>query len=255
MKETIKIKNKAKEFGKDSLVETATPEIFTTAGLEDSKSEISALETFGCKKEDEREKEKFFSAKRLSKLGIFAALSLGLYFLNIPLAFLFPSFLKLNVSDLPALIGGFALGPLSGAIIVIVKILIKLPFSDSMCVGELSDLINGLAFILPATLIYKKNKNKKSAIIGILIGAACSVVTSMFSNRFLIIPFYVKVMGISFETLVGMCSAALPFITTENFYVVYIFVAVLPFNVIRCLIVGGVTFLTYKKISNLLHKM
>ena len=246
---------------KENLRITADKKQTEETGLSLSKKTGSEVKTadISVKNEDmpgkNEKNEKFFSAKRLAKIGIFAALSVGLYFINIPLSFLFPSFLKLNVSDLPALIGGFALGPVSGVIIMALKILIKLPFSDSMCIGELSDLINGLAFILPATIIYKKNKNKKSAIIGLLIGAVCSVGTSMLSNRFLIIPFYVKVMGISFETLVGMCSAALPFITTANFYLVYIFVAVLPFNIIRCIIVGGVTFLTYKRISNLLHKM
>lgn len=204
-----------------------------------------------------KEKEPFFSAKTVAKIGIFTALSCVLYlFVNIPLPFLFPGFLKLNISDFPALICGFALGPVSGIIVITIKFLLKLLISgaESMGAGELSDLINGFAFVVVSSLIYKRNKCKKTAILGIILGAVASVITSIFSNRFLIIPYYITVGGMSMDILVKAC-AIIPNITAENFYLYYILFAVIPFNVLRCLFVGLTTFFTYKHISKLLHKM
>ena len=204
-----------------------------------------------------KEKEPFFTAKTVAKIGIFTALSCVLYlFVNIPLPFLFPAFLKLNVSDFPALICGFALGPTAGVIVVVIKCLIKLLVSgaESMGAGELSDLINGLAFVVVSAIIYKRNKCKKTAIIGIILGAIASVITSILSNRFLIIPYYITIGGMSMDILVKACSI-IPNITAENFYTYYILFAVVPFNVLRCLFVGLTTFFTYKHISKLLHKM
>lgn len=197
----------------------------------------------------------FFTAKRLAKLGIFSAVAVALYFINVPIAFLFPSFLELNLSDLPILIGGFALGPVSGAIIALVRYLIKLPFSGTMTVGELSDLINSLAFVLPASIIYYRNKTKKRAVIGIIIGAVCSVGVALLSNRFVVVPFYLELFfkG-NLDVLVGVCSI-IPGINSANFYGYYILFAALPFNALRVVIVGTVTVIVYKRISNLLNKM
>ena len=197
----------------------------------------------------------FFSAKRLAKLGIFSAVSVILYLINIPLPFLFPSFLEINVSDLPILIGGFSLGPISGVIIALVRLLIKLPFSSTLCVGELSDFINSLAFVLPASIIYYFNRTKKGAMIGIVIGGLCSVGIALISNRFVVVPFYLKLFFKGdLETLVKVCSI-IPNITTENFYTYYIFLAALPFNLLRVVIVSLITIIVYKRISNLLNKM
>lgn len=196
----------------------------------------------------------FFSGKHLAKLGIFAALSTALYFLKFPLPF-FPQFLEINFSDIPALICSFALGPLSGFIAVLIKILIKLPFTSTFCVGELADLLIGGAFVVVAGIVYKKHKNKKGALRGITFGTISSVIVAMILNRVLILPFYMAVMNYPYETIVNMCAAVMPFINESNFYACYIFAAVLPFNLLRCLIAAVLTWLVYKRISNLLNKM
>ena len=196
---------------------------------------------------------KIFTSKYIAKVGIFSALAFVLYILNFPLPF-FPSFLEIHLSDFPALICGFALGPLGGALTVLVKVLIKLPFTNTMGVGECADLINGLAFVLPAALIYKQNKNKKSAVMGITIGAMCSVVTSIFANWLVIIPFYLRVMHWDLATIVNFCAKVIPFITEDNFYPCYLFVSVLPFNTLRCIIASLITLLVYKRISILLKR-
>lgn len=197
--------------------------------------------------------EKFFTSKNIAKIGIFSALATILYFVNFSLP-IFPSFLKLHFSDLPALICGFALGPLAGALTVLIKILIKLPFTETLCVGEIADLITGLAFVLPASMVYSKNKEKGSAILGLFLGALCSVGTSLLANRFVIIPFYLGAMNLTLDTLAKMCSPVLPMINAQNFYRIYIFGAALPFNTLRCFASAIFTFLVYKRISSLLKR-
>lgn len=197
---------------------------------------------------------KFFTTRRMAQISILSALSFVLYLINIPLAFAFPSFLKLNISDFPALIGGFAMGPISGALIVLVKILIKLPFTDTMGVGELSDLLNSLFFVIPSALIYKKFHTKKGAILALLVGSICSVISAMICNPLFIIPFYMHAYHMTFESLSKMCSVLFT-ITPDKFYLFYEFAIVLPFNLLRCLIVSLVTFLAYKSLMKLINKM
>ncbi len=203
---------------------------------------------FGLKKMN------FFSAKRLAKLGIFSALAAVLYFFNFPLP-IFPSFLKLNLSDLPALICSFAMGPISGFIAVLIKCVIHLPFSSSYGAGELADLLIGGAFVVCSGLIYKNKKTKKGALIGIISGTAASVIASVLANRFIIIPVYTLAMGLSVSQIAAMCSSVLPFINETNFYPCYLFLAVLPFNLLRCVFASAVTWLVYKRVSVLLDKM
>lgn len=195
----------------------------------------------------------FFTSKNIAILGIFSALASILYFLNFPLPF-FPSFLEIHLSDLPALICGFLLGPWGGVLTVVVKILIKLPFSSTFCVGECADLITGLLFVLPASILYRKGKSRKSAIIGIVVGGLCSVTASIFANWLVIIPFYLKVMHFSLEDIVYLCSKVIPFINESNFFPCYLFLSVLPFNTLRCLISALVTIFVYKRISNLFKR-
>lgn len=198
--------------------------------------------------------KKYFTAKKIAKIAIFAAMSFVLYLVNIPMPFLFPSFLEINLSDVPALIGGFSLGPVAGAIIVLTKILIKLPFSHTMCVGEFSDMLHGMAFVLTASLFYKKHRTKKGAVLSLLFGSSASTLTAILCNLFIMIPLYLKAMGFSLEQIVSLCPPAFG-VTADNFYVYYTFGAVLPFNVLRCLLASVITFLLYKSLSGLINKI
>jgi riboflavin transporter FmnP len=201
----------------------------------------------------EMSKERFFTSSKIAKAGIFSALSFILYmFVKFPLP-LFPNFLEINFSDLPALIGGFMLGPIYGGIIVLIKVLIKLPFSSTQCVGELADLLIGWAYIIPAAIIYKKHKNIKGAVLGLVIGSILSIAMAMIANRLILIPFFSLVWG--FDAIVGMCQIIFPNITNANFYNYYIFLSILPFNILRCLIASFLTFLLYKKISKIMSRM
>lgn len=199
--------------------------------------------------------EKFkLNTKKIAVIGIMGGLSFVLYLLNFPLSALFPSFLEINVSDVPALICSFAFGPVS-IVVVAIKILIKLPLSKTCGVGELADFLNGVALVLPTSLYYKKHKNKKGALIAIIIGGACSIFMAVLANYLFLVKAYTHffVNG-NFNIIVGVCKSLYKGITAENFYVYYIFLAVIPFNLLRILLVGLITFAVYKKISAFLDK-
>ncbi len=200
--------------------------------------------------------KKHVAAVTIAKTAILTAIAWILYVVvkfNLP--FMFPSFLEMQISDLPALLGGFAMGPVWGCVIVVLKCLLKMPMTTTGCVGELADILVGVAFVLPASIIYKRYKTKKSALIGLLVGMACAVLMAVVANAFLLVPFYVNVFfDGSIEGLVGMVSSLYKGVTAETFYTYYILLAVIPFNLLRCIISGGITFIVYKRISKILHR-
>lgn len=196
----------------------------------------------------------YFTARKIAKIAIFSAMAYVLYLINVPLVFAFPSFLKLNLSDIPALIGGFSMGPVAGGIIVFIKILLKLPFSNTLCVGELSDLINGLALTLVSSLIYKNHRTKKGAVVAMAVGSLVSIFTAIVCNLFIMIPLYLNAMHWTLEEIVAHCPKAFN-VTTSNFYLYYSLGAVLPFNVLRCLSCSLVTFFLYKSLTKLINKI
>lgn len=197
-------------------------------------------------------RQPFFTASKIAKIAILAALSFGLYmFPKFPLP-IFPVFLEINFSDIPALIGGFVLGPISGLIIVLIKVLLKLPFTHTVYVGEFADLLIGWAFVVPSAIIYKYNRTLKGALFSLFISALASTITAMLANRYILIPLYKELIG--FDKIIGACAAVLPKINEQNFYSYYIFYAVLPFNLIRCIIAASLTFVLYKKTAKVLCK-
>ena len=197
-------------------------------------------------------KSHFFSAGNLAVMAILSAISFVLYaFCKFNLPFIFPQFLEIQISDLPALLGGFALGPVAGCIIIVVKCCLKMPMTSTGCVGELADIIVGIAFVLPAALIYKRNKSRKGALIGLLVGMLSAVSVSLLANWLVLIPFYTKAYGM--EAVVGMMQALYPEITADTLYNYYLPLAVLPFNMLRCLVCAVITYFVYKPLSKALH--
>lgn len=199
----------------------------------------------------------YFSATRIAVIALFSSISGILYIFGFPIAAAFPSWLELNFSDIPALIGTFTLGPLSGAIIVFIKILIKFLFksSSTLFVGELADLLIGCAFVVPAGIIYKRKRTLQGALIGMAVGSLCSVACSILANWLILIPFYLELFFLgSWDPLVGTMQLLFSSCTKENFYTFYLWCSVLPFNVMRCLIAILVTLPVYKHISRAINK-
>ncbi len=196
-----------------------------------------------------------FSTAYIAKIAILTALSFILYaFGKFNLPFMFPSFLEIQISELPALLAGFSMGPISGCLIVILKCLLKFPLSSTAYVGEATDILLGVLFVLPASLIYPSRKDKKSALVGLLVGTVCLVAMSLIVNRFISIPFYTELyFGGNFYVLVDMLKPLYKEMTENTFYTYYLFVGVLPFNALRCIIVAVLTFILYKRLSKVLH--
>jgi len=130
---------------------------------------------------------------KLTMTAMLSAIAFVLMFLDFSVPFM-PSFIKMDLSELPALMGAFAMGPVSGVMICLVKNLLHLFMTTTGGVGELSNFILGASFVLPAGLIYKKWKGKKSAIAGAVAGAVLMAVISVFSNYFIVYPVYYNFM-------------------------------------------------------------
>ena len=157
------------------------------------------------------------------------------------------SFIALDFSDLPALIGAFAYGPVAGVLVELIKNIIHLAVSRSGYVGELSNFILGAVFVLTAGLVYKKNKTKKGAILGGLLGALAMAIISYPSNIFVVYPFYYNFMP----------KEAVLAVYQDLFKVNSIEMAVLiynvPFTFLKGLISVAISALIYKPLSSVLH--
>lgn len=194
-------------------------------------------------------KQKIFHTRMLVSAAVGAAISFVLMLLDfsLPIA---PAFIKLDVSDLPALILSFAFGPMAGVLTELVKNLLHLFVTTTGGVGELSNFLLGSAFVVPAGIIYRRNKNRRTALLAMIAGTLSFSLVGVFSNYFIMFPFYTKVMGIPMEAIIGMCRKILPFVDNEW---KVILLSVTPFNVLKGVIVSVVTFVIYKRISPLLR--
>ena len=197
--------------------------------------------------------KEFNWVKFVARVGIFAAISTILYIVpifQISLPFV-PSFMSLHFDEVPAMIAGYAYGPIVGEAVLLVKTIIKLPMTHTMCVGELADFIFSSVYILPATLVYKHIRNMKGVFIGFGISTVLQVLTAMTLNVYWILPFYMNVMGYPAEQLLQLCQKAVPLITDLKWS--YAFFGVMPLNVIKDVCVFIITFLVYRTIRKALH--
>ncbi len=185
----------------------------------------------------------------ITKTAILSAMASILMLVEFPLPFLAPSFYELDFSEVPVLIGAFALGPLAGVLIEAIKILLNFIMNGTITggVGELSNFVLGLVFVLPAALIYARNKTKKSAFLGLVIGGLSMVVLGCFINAFVMLPLYSKLMPI--EAILAQAAAIWPVIDSTFLFVL---LCVAPFNLVKAILVITVTFFLYKRLSPIL---
>lgn len=185
----------------------------------------------------------------LTKTAILSVIAYILMLLEIPV-FFFPGFLKIDLSDLPALLGAFALGPAAGIIIELIKnVLHWITATHTGGVGELANFIVGCALIIPAAFIYRKNKNKINAVIGMLTGIVAMSLVAAITNYYILLPFYAKIMPL--EAIIEMSAASNAFITDIKTLILY---GIIPFNIFKGVIISVITVLIYKKLSPILHK-
>lgn len=188
---------------------------------------------------------------RVAVFGGFSAILYCVPFLKFPVPF-FPSFLEFHFDEIPAFIGAFAYGPMTGFYILLVKTFIKLPMTNTLAVGEIADLLYSLAFIMPAALFYQKNRTFKGAIKALMLGLFCQLVVSLVANVYVMFPFYMKMFGLSEAALLKVCQLVNPAIQDVRWSVG--FIAVLPFNVIKDAAIILVTLLVYKSTHTLFDR-
>lgn len=164
------------------------------------------------------------------KIALLSAIAVVIMLFEIPLIPLFP-WLKMDLSELPVIIGAFAFGPISGVVIEGVKILLNLLLTGTQTgfVGELANFIIGVSFVVPAAMIYHRNKSKKSAIIGMIVGGLFMEVAGILANVYLLLP----VFGMAGKIDIGQ----------------YVVMGLIPFNGLKAVLIAVVTMLVYKKLS------
>ena len=193
---------------------------------------------------------RILSTRTMAVTGMFSAISAILMILEIPVFFA-PSFYKFDFSELPALIGAFAFGPVAGVMIEFIKIVIKCLFkgTSTAFVGELANFVVGCSLILPASIIYLFRKNKKTAIVGCVTGTLIMTVVGSVFNAVYLLPKFAQMFGMPLEAIVEMANAINPRITSISGLVI---MAVAPLNLLKGGAVSLITILIYKKISGIL---
>lgn len=182
--------------------------------------------------------------------GMLTAVAIILQYIEIAIPIM-PSFIKLDFSDLPEIIGAFAYGPIAGVAIALLKNLIHMAVSQSGFIGELSNFILGAVFAFTAGYLYKRNKTKKMAVIAGVVAAVAMAIVSVPSNYFLIYPLYYNVMGFPEVAILGMYQVLLP--SVKNIFECLLIFNV-PFTLVKGLICVAVTLLIYKPLSHVLKK-
>ncbi len=183
------------------------------------------------------------SVRKMTMIGMLSAVSYILMFLQFSVP-LMPEFVKLDFSEIPILIGAFALGPVSGVVIALIKNILHLMNSNTGGIGELSNFLLGASFALTAGFIYKKLNTRMGAVIGAIVGAIVMGGFSILSNYYLVYPVYTVFMPM--ETIIAAYQAINPRI--ENLLQALI-VFNLPFTVFKVAVSSVITFLVYKRIS------
>lgn len=172
----------------------------------------------------------------MAKIGALSALAVGLMYLEFPIFSVYP-WLKLDFADVPALIGGFALGPVAGVAIELIKNFFNFILKSSTGgVGELANFLLAVALVLPASLIYKRKKSRKSAVVGLVVGSACMVALAPVLNYYVLIPLFVGFLGPDFDISL------------------YLVAGTLPITAIKAVSESIVVILLYKRLSGILHK-
>ena len=194
--------------------------------------------------------ERILATRKVAVIGVFSAISGVLMLFEIPVVFA-PGFYKFDFSELPALIGAFAYGPVAGVMIEFVKIIVKLILkgTSTAFVGELANFIVGCSLVLPASIIYAMNKTRKTAIAACITGTICMTIVGSMFNAIYLLPKFAEMFGMPLEAIVGMGTAINPHITSVSTLVL---MAVAPLNLIKGGVISLITILIYKKISHIL---
>ena len=188
-------------------------------------------------------KTNVFSTANLTRMAILTAIASILFLIEIPVV----AFYKLDLSNIPVLLGAFSMGTLPGVVILALKSLIGLLHSSSAGVGELADFIMGAALIIPASLIYQHRKTKRTAMIGLAAGTVCMIVTSILVNKWIMLPFYMGAFHMDMDSIIKYANVA----AVDSEWKLLLLVTG-PFNLLKGIVLSAVTGIIYKPLSPLL---
>ncbi len=191
-----------------------------------------------------------FSTQHIAQIGLLGAMAGVLMLFEIPLPFA-PPFYKIDLSEVPVLIGGFSMGPVAAAMIELVKIMLNFIMNgtETAGVGELANYLIGCSMCVPAAWIYQKIHSRKGAIIGLLTGTVSMTVIGCAINAYVLLPVYAKAFQMPIDALVEMGTAVNEKIASLSTFVVF---AVAPFNLLKGIVVSTIVLLIYKKIKSIL---
>lgn len=196
--------------------------------------------------------KKILNIKNIALIAILGGLGAVLMIIDFPI-FVAPSFYKLDLGDLPCLIGSLAMGPIPAFFIQLVKIIIKLlikPTSTAF-VGEIAAFIFSSTYCVLTAYLYSKNKTKKNAYLSIIVASIITIIITCIGNYSFIIPAYVKLYNMPLEAIIKAGSAIFEVVKDKFTFVLF---CVAPFNIIKFVLVDILTILLYKRVSYLLKK-
>lgn len=188
---------------------------------------------------------------KMIKISLLSVMAFILMFLEFPLP-IFPNFLQIDLSDLPALLGTFALGPVAGVFIELFKNVLHIVFKGTQTgfVGEFANFLVGSIFVVTAGIIYRIKKSRKTAVLGLLAGTVIMSLCASVLNYAVLLPLYAKAFKAPIEAFVGMGAAINSNIRSVKDLVL---LSILPFNLLKGIIVSLITFPIYKNVSPMLH--
>ena len=185
-----------------------------------------------------------FTVQNMTRIAMLTAAASVLFLLDLPVI----AFYKIDLSNVPVLLGAFSMGTVPGILILGLKALIGLLHSTSAGVGELADLLMGAALVIPASLIYHRNKTRKNALLGMGIGTLCMVVVSVLVNKWIMLPFYMGAFHMDMDGI--LAYAKVGGVDSETKLLLLV---TAPFNLLKGAVLSVVTGLIYKPLSPLLH--
>jgi len=191
-------------------------------------------------------KNKIVSAKKLAMISILSATAYVLMFISVPIP-IFPSFLRIDVSDVPAVLGGLSMGPLAGFLIELIKNLFQIGSTFTGGIGEVANALITGTYVVIISYMYKKIHNKKGIVLGSILGSLGMVIVGCILNYFIVTPLYGEVFG-GLDTIIAMGSAINPQIYNLFTFVIWVYV---PFNLIKSTIMTICIFPLYNKIEKL----
>ena len=189
----------------------------------------------------------------IAQTSFFAAFASILTFFSIPLFFV-PGFYKMDLSEIVVLIGAFSLGPIAGITIEFLKIFIKVILigTHTAFIGEFTNLLIGLSLIIPSAIIYKKSRDFKHAVLGMIVGTISMAIVSILANYLVLIPLYCQIFSLNIEDLIRLAHNVNRFINDKYTFILY---AVLPFNLFKAFVSCFGAMLLYKKMCKIINKI